>query len=152
MTVHVSPTGGMNPADFTVQLDSVVNMGTGWYPYSYDLTDYVGTEVRMAIVYRGEWGYALNVDDIAGPEIIQEAGDGVFMPSGHWHYNTYLSGGISVAFRKLAVTPKGLLKGIRFMTVTMPFDKTMNKILGNNWFKRNSPSVVIHAAAKVGGI
>ena len=28
----------------------------------------------MAIVYRGEWGYALNVDDIAGPEIVQEAG------------------------------------------------------------------------------
>lgn len=74
MTVHVSPTGGMNPTDFTVQLDSVVNMGGGWYPYSYDLTDYVGTEVRMAIVYRGEYGYALNVDDIAGPEIIQEAG------------------------------------------------------------------------------
>ena len=49
-------------------------MGTGWYPYSYDLSDYVGTEVRMAIVYRGEWGYALNVDDIAGPEIVQEAG------------------------------------------------------------------------------
>ena len=28
----------------------------------------------MAIVYRGEYGYALNVDDIAGPEIVQEAG------------------------------------------------------------------------------
>lgn len=78
MTVHVSPTGGMNPTDFTVQLDSVVNMGTGWYPYSYDLTDYIGTEVRMAIVYRGVWGYALNVDDIAGPEIIQEAGPVIY--------------------------------------------------------------------------
>ena len=58
------------------------------------------------------------------------------MPSGHWHYNTYLSGGISVAFRKLAVNPKGLLKGIKFMTLTMPFDKTMNFFLGQNWFKK----------------
>ena len=74
MTVHVSPTGGMNPEDFTVELDSVYNMGPDWVPYSYDLTDYVGTEIRLAVVYRGEYGYALNFDDAAGPEIVQEAG------------------------------------------------------------------------------
>ena len=74
MTVHVSPTGGMNPEDFTVELDSVFNMGPFWLPYSYDLTEYVGTEIRLAIVYRGEYGYALNVDDAAGPEIVQETG------------------------------------------------------------------------------
>ena len=49
-------------------------MGSAWLPYSYDLSSYVGTEIRLAIVYRGEWGYALNVDDIAGPEIVIEAG------------------------------------------------------------------------------
>ena len=49
-------------------------MGPFWLPYSYDLTEYVGTEIRLAIVYRGEYGYALNVDDAAGPEIVQEAG------------------------------------------------------------------------------
>ena len=59
MTVHVSPTGGMNPEDFTVELDSVFNMGPFWLPYSYDLTEYVGTEIRLAIVYRGEYGYTL---------------------------------------------------------------------------------------------
>jgi len=73
---------------------------------------------------------------VKGYQITQEAGDGVFMPSGHWHYNTYLTGGISVAFRKLAVTPRGLLKGIKFMTLTMPFDKTMNFFFGNKWHKR----------------
>ena len=74
MTVHVSPTGAGAPTDFTVELDSVINMGSAWLPYSYDLSSYVGTEIRLAIVYRGEWGYALNVDDIAGPEIVIEAG------------------------------------------------------------------------------
>mgnify|MGYP003324413974 FL=1 len=78
MTVHVSPTGGMNPEDFTVELDSVFNMGPDWVPYSYDLTDYVGTEVRLAIVYRGEYGYALNVDDAAGPAIVQETGPVIY--------------------------------------------------------------------------
>ena len=74
MTVHVSPTGSGSPTDFSVELDSVANMGGDWLPYSYDLSSYVGTEIRLAIVYRGEWGYALNVDDIAGPEIVIEAG------------------------------------------------------------------------------
>ena len=62
MTVHVSPSGGSNFADFTDELDNVTNMGTSWLSYSYDLSAYTGTEVRLAIVYRGEWGYGLNVD------------------------------------------------------------------------------------------
>ena len=86
---------------------------------------------------------------VKGYEIIQEAGDGVFMPSGHWHYNTYLSGGISVAFRKLAVNPKGLLKGIKFMTLTMPFDKTMNFFLGQNWFKKKEKMCVERVAESI---
>ena len=39
---------------------------------------YVGTEIRIAIVYRGEYGYGLNVDDVAGPEIVQEAGPVIY--------------------------------------------------------------------------
>lgn len=69
-----------------------------------------------------------------GYEIIQEPGDGIFMPCGYWHYNTYLSGGISVAFRRLAHTPSGLLKGLGFVAGTIPFDQAMNKLLGRKWF------------------
>ena len=54
------------------RLDSVANMGTSWLLYSYDLSAYAGTEVRIAIVYRGEYGYGLNVDDVAAPEIVVE--------------------------------------------------------------------------------
>lgn len=71
-----------------------------------------------------------------GYEIIQEPGDGLFMPSGYWHYNTYLDGGISVAYRKLAGTIPGLMKGGGFVAFTMPFDKVMNKIMGDKWFAR----------------
>jgi hypothetical protein len=86
---------------------------------------------------------------VKGYQITQEAGDGVFMPSGHWHYNTYLTGGISVAFRKLAVTPRGLLKGIKFMTLTMPFDKTMNFLIGNKWHKRKEKMCVERVAKAI---
>jgi hypothetical protein len=88
---------------------------------------------------------------VKGYQITQEAGDGVFMPSGHWHYNTYLTGGISVAFRKLAVTPRGLLKGIKFMTLTMPFDKTMNFLIGNKWHKRKEKMCVERVSKAIKG-
>lgn len=71
-----------------------------------------------------------------GYEIIQEAGDGIFMPSGYWHYNTYLTGGISVAYRKMARTGYGLCKGGIFLAFTMPFDKLMNKLVGKKWTDR----------------
>ncbi|MGB0805060.1 MAG: cupin-like domain-containing protein [Salibacteraceae bacterium] len=71
-----------------------------------------------------------------GYEVIQEAGDGIFMPSGYWHYNTYLNGGISVSYRMLARNPLTLLKGALFMGITMPFDKTMNILFGKKWFER----------------
>ncbi len=71
-----------------------------------------------------------------GYEIEQEAGDGIFMPSGYWHYMTYNNGGISVAYRKMANTPARLWKGVSFLIFSLPFDKTMNKILGQKWFKR----------------
>ena len=78
MTVHVSPTASTNPSTFTVELDSVANMGGSWIRYAYDLSAYVGTDVRIAIVYRGEYGYALNVDDVVGPKVIAPTGPVIY--------------------------------------------------------------------------
>jgi ribosomal protein L16 Arg81 hydroxylase len=73
---------------------------------------------------------------VKGYDIIQEPGDGLFMPSGYWHYNTYLEGGISVSYRKLSRNPITLLKGAIFMGFTMPFDKIMNIVFGKRWFEQ----------------
>ena len=75
---------------------------------------------------------------VKGMEIIQEPGDGLFMPSGWWHYNTYLNGGISVAYRKMAQTPAKLWKGFSFLAFTMPVDKIMILLFGKKWFKRKN--------------
>lgn len=68
-----------------------------------------------------------------GYEILQEAGDGIFMPSGYWHYMTYLDGGISVAFRKMANTPARMWRGFVFVSFVLPFDKLMGTLLGKKW-------------------
>lgn len=75
---------------------------------------------------------------VKGYDLIMEEGDGLYMPSGWWHYNTYLNGGISVAFRKLANTPARLWKGLKFVAFTMPFDKIMNIILGDSWYRKKT--------------
>lgn len=79
---------------------------------------------------------------VKGYEIIQDAGDGLFMPSGYWHNNTYLNGGISVSFRMLAKNPLTLLKGAFFVALTMPFDKIMNIILGSWWFNKKEKMTI----------
>ena len=73
---------------------------------------------------------------VSGIEIIQQPGDGLFIPTGYWHYNTYLEGGVSVAYRKLAFSPVKLIKGMLFVGLVMPFDKLLNKLIGQRWFKK----------------
>jgi hypothetical protein len=70
-------------------------------------------------------------------ECVLEAGDSLFMPSGYWHYITYLDGGFAVSYRKMAHTFKTRVAGFMSLCVYMPFDKLMNRIMGENrWLPR----------------
>jgi hypothetical protein len=66
-------------------------------------------------------------------ECVLNHGDSLYMPSGYWHYITYLDGGFSVSYRKIAYSPYWKMAGLLSLVVYMPFDKLMNKILGKRW-------------------
>lgn len=66
-------------------------------------------------------------------ECVLEPGDSLFMPSGYWHYITYLDGGFAVSYRKLAHSFEAKLGGFLNIFVFMPFDKVMNRLLGAKW-------------------
>lgn len=66
-------------------------------------------------------------------ECILERGDALYMPSGYWHYITYLDGGFSVSYRKMAHSFATRLKGFMNVAVYMPYDKLMNRIMGHKW-------------------
>lgn len=66
-------------------------------------------------------------------EYILEPGDALYMPSGYWHYITYLDGGFAVSYRKLADSFKVKLTGALSLAVYMPFDKLMNFLIGKKW-------------------
>jgi hypothetical protein len=69
-------------------------------------------------------------------ECILEPGDAIYMPSGYWHYITYLDGGFSVSYRKMAHNMKFKLIGLLSFGVYMPIDKVMNKLFGSKWLAK----------------
>jgi cupin-like protein len=69
-------------------------------------------------------------------ECVLEHGDSLFMPSGYWHYITYVDGGFSVSYRKLAYSLSAKINGFLSVFVYMPFDKLMNRLIGKKWLAR----------------
>ncbi|MDX2249971.1 MAG: cupin-like domain-containing protein [Bacteroidia bacterium] len=70
---------------------------------------------------------------VKGYEIIQEAGDGVYIPASYWHYNKYLSGGIAVSYRKLNHNLWRNVIAIGRIIFYLPLDKTLTWILKDHW-------------------
>lgn len=69
-------------------------------------------------------------------ECILEHGDSLYMPSGFWHYITYVDGGFSVSYRKIAHSLKAKTQGLLNLAVYMPFDKLMNRLQGEAWLAK----------------
>ncbi len=78
-------------------------------------------------------------------EYILEPGDALFMPSGYWHYITYLDGGFAVSYRKIAQSFKMKLVGALSLSVYMPLDKLMNFLFGKNWLAKKEKIAELRA-------
>src|ERR1700741_2251547 len=72
---------------------------------------------------------------VKGYDFVIEPGDSVFMPSGYWHYMTYLEGGFSVSYRKIAPTLQTKISGFMNLCMYMPLDKLLNKLIGGRWLE-----------------
>lgn len=69
-----------------------------------------------------------------GYSCILEPGETIFIPSGFWHYITYLDGGFSISLRandRLMLKAYGAINIARHYMV----DKSMNRLLGSKWAK-----------------
>ncbi len=55
------------------------------------------------------------------------------MPSGYWHYITYLDGGFAVSYRRLAIHVRWTSQGFLNLCIYMPFDKAMNHLIPQKW-------------------
>lgn len=67
-----------------------------------------------------------------GYECIVNPGETLFMPSGYWHFITYMDGGYSISLRSnesILRRAKGAINIARHYVV----DKGLNKIMGDSW-------------------
>jgi len=83
---------------------------------------------------------------IKGYECVLEHGDSIFIPSGFWHYMTYLEPSFSISYRKLAPTMKTKIQGAVNLSFLMPFDKIMGKFIGEKWLTMKEQ--IAHKRAK----
>ena len=72
---------------------------------------------------------------IQGYESILQEGETLFIPSGYWHYITYLDPGFSVSYRKLPLKLSKKIEGILNITLKLWADKILAAGLGQNWLK-----------------
>jgi hypothetical protein len=70
--------------------------------------------------------------NVKGYDCIIERGDTIFMPSGYWHYITYLDSGFSMNQRANDSLPRKV-KGAINIAKHFVVDKGMNRIMGEKW-------------------
>ncbi len=78
-------------------------------------------------------------------DMILLPGDSLFMPSGFWHYNTYLEGGFAVAYRKLSPSFVKTCIGLINILVLIPLDKFLLKLFKDHWFHFKQRMAVLAA-------
>jgi ribosomal protein L16 Arg81 hydroxylase len=72
---------------------------------------------------------------VNGYHFVMQAGDSLFMPSGYWHYNTYLEPGFAIAYRKIAPSLALKLIGFSNIAIKIPLDKLLLFLFKDRWFK-----------------
>lgn len=70
---------------------------------------------------------------VKGYDFILEPGDSLFMPSGYWHYMTYLESSFSVSYRRIGPTVQAPIQGMLNLGLYMPTDKLLNKMMDDKW-------------------
>lgn len=70
---------------------------------------------------------------VKGYEVYMKHGDALYIPSGWWHYITYLDGGFSMTLRALPRTPKRFANMLYNVFIMRLIDNTMRKMRGQKW-------------------
>ncbi len=69
---------------------------------------------------------------VKGYDCVIQRGDTIFIPSGYWHYITYIDSGFSMNQRANESLPRKV-KGVMNIAAHYVIDKGMNKLMGKKW-------------------
>ena len=68
-----------------------------------------------------------------GVSVRMKHGDALYMPSGYWHYITYLDGGFSITLRAFPRNFKKLARLFSNIIFMRTFENMMRRIIGQKW-------------------
>jgi ribosomal protein L16 Arg81 hydroxylase len=86
---------------------------------------------------------------VEAQEGVLEPGDALFMPSGYWHYISYLDAGYSVSYRKMPQNIQDGLKGLVNLTIKLPLDKFLTAVVGKSYYQFKVKLAVKRAQNKI---
>lgn len=70
---------------------------------------------------------------LEGLEVEMKHGDALYMPSGYWHYITYLNGGFSMTLRAFSKKPQVFFRMLYNVFFMRHFENKMRKWKGQKW-------------------
>ena len=73
-----------------------------------------------------------------GYEVVLEAGETLYMPSGWWHEFHYLEAGVGVSLRAPSPRPGERVRGILNLLLASPVDRVANRIAAQRWYRWKS--------------
>ncbi|MCH2490173.1 MAG: cupin-like domain-containing protein [Flavobacteriales bacterium] len=82
------------------------------------------------------------LQQVEGISVTMKHGDALYMPSGYWHYITYLNGGFSITLRAFPRHPKKLAKLFSNLLFMRNFENIMRRTLGQKWIDYKENRVV----------
>ncbi len=106
---------------------------------------------------------AINMDDpdfskypalqnLEGIKVDMKHGDGLFMPSGYWHYVKYLDGGFSITLRALPNRTGRFVKMLGNVFIMRHFENSMRKVWGEGWVNFKEARVIRKTNKKFGNL
>lgn len=87
--------------------------------------------------------------NIKGYETILEDGETLFMPSGIWHYMSYLEGGYALSLRSIDTPLSVKLKGAYYLFVMRKIDDFMKRSFKQRWYNFKNDTARKRADRKV---
>jgi ribosomal protein L16 Arg81 hydroxylase len=78
-----------------------------------------------------------------GLEIEMKHGDALYMPSGYWHYITYLNGGFSMTLRAFSRRAKTVAKMLYNVFFMRHFENKMRKWKGQKWLDYKDEKAIV---------
>ncbi|MBT4791728.1 MAG: cupin-like domain-containing protein [Halobacteriovoraceae bacterium] len=104
------------------------SMSHNLYSHPYTVRSYVD-------VVNPDYDKYPRMKALEGYKVVLEPGDTLFIPTGYWHQVVYHEYSVAVSHRSRNESKLVFMEGVFNLFIMQLFDRFMNKLLGDSWFR-----------------